>query len=264
MEATSRTTDLVTRTVTILRVVASNPGCGLSEIARKSGIPKATALRILNSFRSQSIIWLDENKEYRLGLGALALSPVGVDRRMMDAQVSEQLELLANKVGETTGFDVFVGGTVVVLIQAPGPQLIGQVPNRAPFSQESWCTATGRLFLANLSTADLKQNHKSALQAFEKFRPGRNIYEELAVIRSQGYSATEGELAIGASALAVPVFHGKEIVAAVWAGGPTERFRKHDLNKVKKSLKETSTTIGQVLASTWPEAESYWIKGNAS
>jgi len=264
MEATSRTTDLVTRTVTILRVVASNPGCGLSEIARKSGIPKATALRILNSFRSQSIIWLDENKEYRLGLGALALSPVGVDRRMMDAQVSEQLELLANKVGETTGFDVFVGGTVVVLIQAPGPQLIGQVPNRAPFSQESWCTATGRLFLANLSSADLKQNHKSALQAFEKFRPGRNIYEELAVIRSQGYSATEGELAIGASALAVPVFHGKEIVAAVWAGGPTERFRKHDLNKVKKSLKETSTTIGQVLASTWPEAESYWIKGNAS
>ena len=92
METTSRTTDLVAKTVTILRVVASNPGRGLSEIARKSGIPKATALRILNSFRNQSIIWLDVNKEYRLGLGALALSPVGIDRRMMDAQVSEQLE----------------------------------------------------------------------------------------------------------------------------------------------------------------------------
>ena len=264
METTSRTTDLVAKTVTILRVVASNPGCGLSEIARKSGIPKATALRILNSFRNQSIIWLDENKEYRLGLGALALSPIGVDRRMMDAQVFEQLEKLALEVEETTGFDVFVGGSVVVLIQAPGPQLIGQVPNKAPFSQESWCTATGRLFLSNLSSAELKQNHKSALQAFAKNRPGRNLAEELAVIKNQGHSATEGELAIGASALAVPVFNGKEIVAAVWAGGPTERFRKHDIKKVKESLMKTSATIGQVLASTWPEAESYWIKGNAS
>jgi DNA-binding IclR family transcriptional regulator len=159
---------------------------------------------------------------------------------MMDAQVSEQLEKLALEVGETTGFDVFVGGSVVVLIQAPGPQLIGQVPNKAPFSQESWCTATGRMFLSNLSPAELKQNHKSALQTFAKNRSGRNLAEELAV------------------------YNGKEIVAAVWAGGPTERFRKHDLKKVKESLMKTSATIGQVLASTWPEAESYWTKGNAS
>jgi DNA-binding IclR family transcriptional regulator len=171
---------------------------------------------------------------------------------------------LALEVGETTGFAVFVGGSVVVLIQAPGPQLIGQVPNKAPFSQESWCTATGRLFLSHLSQTELKQNHKSAFQEFAKNRPGRNLGEELAVIKNQGYSATEGELAIGASAFAVPVFNGKELVAAVWAGGPTERFRKHDIKKVKESLMKTSATIGQVLASTWPEAESYWIKGNAS
>ena len=84
------------------------------------------------------------------------------------------------------------------------------------------------------------------------------------MIKNQGYSTTEDELAVGASALAVPVYNGKEIVAAVWAGGPTERFRKHDLKKVKESLMKTSATIGQVLASTWPEAESYWTKGNAS
>ena len=159
---------------------------------------------------------------------------------------------------------MFVGGTVVVLIQAPGPQLIGQVPNKAPFSQESWCTATGRLFLSNLSPTELKQDHKSALQAFAKNRPGRNFAEELAVIKNQRYSTAEGDLAMGASALAVPVYNGKDIVAAVWAGGPTERFRKHDLKKVKESLQKTSATIGQILASTWPEVESYWIKGNAS
>jgi DNA-binding IclR family transcriptional regulator len=262
VDTTSRTTELVAKTITILRVVASNPGCGLSEISRKASIPKATALRILNSFRNQSIIWLDEDKEYRLGLGALALSPVGFDRRMMDAQVSDELEQLALQVGETTGFDVFVGGSVVVLIQASGPQLIGQVPNKAPFSQESWCTSTGRLFLSYLSTAELKQNHKTALAAFAKNRPGRNLIEELSVIRSQGYSTTEGELAVGASAIAVPVFHGKKVVASVWAGGPTDRFRKHDLNEMKKSLLTTSANIGQVLASIWTEAESQWNEGN--
>ena len=219
----SRATELVVKTVAVLRIVASNEGIGLSELSRRSGVPKATALRILTSLRNQSIVWLDENKNYRLGLGALSLVPAGIDQSMLEAEVKGHLERLALEVGETTGFDVLVGDAVVVLQQAPGPHLIGHVPTRAPFSQETWCTSTGRLFLASMSDDEVRQHHRGALDMFTAHRPGRDLFAELAQIREQGYSVVHGELAPGASALAVPVRNGRQTVAAVWVGGPTSR-----------------------------------------
>ena len=89
---TSRATELVVKTVSVLRIVASNQGIGLSELSRRSNVPKATALRILTSLRNQSIVWLDENKNYRLALGALSLVPVGVDQSMLEAEVRRELQ----------------------------------------------------------------------------------------------------------------------------------------------------------------------------
>ena len=58
----------------------------------------------------------------------------------------------------------------------------------------------------------------NSTMAFAKNRPGRNFAEELAVIKNQRYSTAEGDLARGASALAVP---------RVWAA-IMENFRQQD------------------------------------
>jgi IclR family acetate operon transcriptional repressor len=255
---TSRATELVVKTVSVLRIVASNQGIGLSELSRRSNVPKATALRILTSLRNQSIVWLDENKNYRLALGALSLVPVGVDQSMLEAEVRRELQGLALQVGETTGFDVLVGDAVVVLFQAPGPNLIGQVPNKGPFSQDTWCTSTGRLFLAMAGDDDVRANHRGAVEMFATKRPGRDLFAELATIRERGYSIVHGELSPGASALAVPVKKGTQTVAAVWVGGPTERLARHDEAELRAKAENTANNISRSLSASWPEVELMW------
>ena len=251
----SRATELVVKTVSVLRIVASNQGIGLSELSRRSDVPKATALRILTSLRDQSIVWVDANKNYRLALGALSFVPVGVDKGMLEAQIRGELERLAGDVGETTGFDVLVGDAVVVLVQAPGPHLIGQVPNRAPFSQDTWCTSTGRLFLAMAGDDAVRAHHGGAVATFAAERPGRDLFAELAEIRRLGYSAVHGELSPGASAISVPVMNGDQAVAAVWVGGPTERIARHDLADLRAEIERAATNIGRSLNSAWPELD---------
>lgn len=251
----SRATELVVKTVSVLRIVASNDGIGLSELSRRSNVPKATALRILTSLRDQSIVWVDANKNYRLGIGALSLVPVGVDHLMLEAEVKGELERLAQDVGETCGFDVLVGDAVVVLFQAPGPHLIGHVPTKAPFSQDTWCTSTGRLFLAHAGDDVVRLHHAGAVQAFEANRPGRNLFAELAEIRSLGYSLIHGELSPGASAISVPVANGNHTLAAVWVSGPTDRLDSHDIDDLRSHVERAATNIGRSLTSAWPELE---------
>lgn len=255
---TSRATELVVKTVSVLRIVASNQGIGLSELSRRSNVPKATALRILTSLRNQSIVWLDENKNYRLALGALSLVPVGVDQSMLEAEVRRELQRLAHDVGETTGFDVLVGDAVVVLFQAPGPNIIGQVPNKGPFSQDTWCTSTGRLFLAFAGDDVVRSHHQGALERFAAARPGRDLFTELADIRSKGYSVVHGELSPGASALSVPVRKGAQTVAAVWVGGPSERLARHDEADLRARVETTANNISRSLSASWPEIELMW------
>ena len=252
---TSRATELVVKTVTVLRIVASNQGIGLSDLSRRSGVPKATALRILTSLRNQSIVWLDENKNYRLALGALSLVPVGIDQSMLEAEVRRELEGLALQVGETCGFDILVGDAVVVLFQATGPNLIGQVPNKGPFSQDTWCTSTGRLFLAYAGDDVVRSHHRAAVERFAANRPGRDLFAELANIRAQGFSIVHGELSPGASALAVPVKKGAQTVAAVWVGGPTERLARHETNELRALVETTANNISRSLGAAWPEIE---------
>lgn len=251
----SRATELVVKTVSVLRIVASSQGIGLSELSRRSNVPKATALRILTSLREQSIVWLDANKNYRLALGALALSPVGVDQGMLEAEVRRELERLVDEVGETVGFDVLVGDAVVIMVQVQGPHLIGQVPNKGPVSQDTWCTSTGRLFLASVSDDEVRTRHKAALTAFTAQRPGRDLLAELAEIRRLGYSLVHGELSPGASALAVPVLKGSQTVAAIWIGGPTERLAERDIEELRRAADLAAANIGRSLSSAWPEIE---------
>ncbi len=254
----SRATELVVKTVSVLRIVASNQGIGLSELSRRSRVPKATALRILTSLRDQSIVWLDDNKNYRLALGALSLVPVGVDQSMLEAAVKRELEQLALEAGETTGFDVLVGDSVVVLYQVPGPQVIGHVPNVAPFSQETWCTSTGRLFLASAGDDEVRAHHRGAVETFAAKRAGRDLFAELAQIREQGYSLTHGELSPGASALSVPVRKGTQTVAAVWIGGPTDRLAQHDVATLRAAAETAAANISRSLSAAWPEIELMW------
>lgn len=258
----SRATELVVKTVSVLRIVASNEGIGLSELSRRSRVPKATALRILTSLRNQSIVWIDANKNYRLALGALSLVPVGVDQSMLEAEVTGELERLAQEVGETCGFDVLVGDSVVVLFQAAGPNLIGHVPNKAPFSQETWCTSTGRLFLAYAGDDEVRTHHTSALDAFTKNRPGRDLFAELAEIRERGCSIVHNELSPGASALAVPVRKGDQAVAAVWVGGPTERLGDLDAEELRASVERAAAAISRALKGAWPELELMLRRSN--
>jgi IclR family transcriptional regulator, acetate operon repressor len=243
---------LVRKTAAVLRAIASYPrGAGLSELTRATGLNKATCYRILGELEQERLVAIDgESKRYVFGVGMFALAESIAVGDSVLVELRAILSRLAAVTEETTGLDVLVGSRVQVTMQVQGPQLIGQAGRLAPRIIPSTTTSTGKVLLA----WDPDPTVIAAAVAQRDVRAdGTSVTAEqfdamLAEVRTRGYGTAIDELEVGATAVAAPVRLDGEVVAAVWAGGPTFRLTKSRVKKVAASLQEVAAEIGSVLA----------------
>lgn len=251
-QMTPSRTGLVRRTVAVLRTVASRPGgAGLSEVARASGVNKATCHRILGELEQERLVRVDhESRKYFLGFGMFALAGALLGAGGVADRVRSSLDRLAMTTGETTGIDVLIDDGILVAMQVQGPQLIGQASRPTPRVLPPVHTSTGKVLLAWCNNAELvvsavreggprADGRKIGLAAFEK---------ELALVRDRGYGTAVDELEVGASAVARPVFMKDDVVAAVWVGGPSFRLTPDRIPEVSRALKPVAEEVGAFLS----------------
>lgn len=127
---------------------AQRRACGVTEVAQSLGLPKTTAHRLLSDLRYRALVERDDDGNYRLGLGlvALGLGAARHDRVLVHAKPI--LERAAAELGQPVFFVASRGGELVVLdkVEGSGPlRLSPQIGGRIPVH----CTAVGRVYLAH-------------------------------------------------------------------------------------------------------------------
>lgn len=205
-------------------------GVGVSELARRAGLSKSTAHRLLATLVINGAVQRAEGV-YRLGslfdeLTAKALSP---RHELVSEVLTPFLAALFERTRSTVHL-AYLEGTQVVyankLFSVRGISAPSRIGGRVP----AYCTGVGKAMLAydedmieRAIAEGLPQWTKHTITDPDDFR---NV---LAQAREEGLAFDREENTVGLSCVAIPIFaREKAPVAAISISGPTDSFRPED------------------------------------
>lgn len=206
-------------------------GLGVSEIARRTGLSKATTHRLLATLvRNRALE--KSNETYRLG----ALINSAASENLQQAQMATLTEVLTpylSALFERTrntvhlafldGIDVFYANK---LFAFKGPSAPSRVGGRVP----GYCTGVGKAILAFDEDATVATLERG----LEPWTPHtitdpEKLQRELATIRETGISYDREENTVGLVCVAAPIFgQGPIPVAAMSISGDSEVFNPEE------------------------------------
>lgn len=186
----------------------SRPTLTIAEVAKATGLNRATARRFLHTLEADGYV-LNDNGRYSLRPRVLELGYAYLSSISVDDMVQSQLQELAEKVRESCSAGVLDGHDVVFVVRArtsyPRVMTLAlSVGARIP----AYLTALGRVLLsqlddealdAYLETAEFHKETANTISDPDQLR------SELLRIREAGWCVMDQEIEIGVRAAAVPV-----------------------------------------------------------
>ncbi len=218
----------------------------LSDISRRLGIPKATALRHLLALQQAGYVTVDAKRQrYALGSQVLVLSRRYLAQFDMLTQVRPMLSDLALATGETAHFGTLEGREVVYLEIAESPQRVRiyvQRGDRLP----AHTVAAGKAILA-FTAAELREAYSAAgLPALTDatITSHKAFQGELAAIRRRGYAQNLGEWIGEVVGISAPVFaHERGVVGAIGVAGLGARMKGARLTEIAAMVVERAARL---------------------
>jgi DNA-binding IclR family transcriptional regulator len=180
----------VDRAASLLIALGESQGeAGVTELARRLGLHKSTASRLLATLQKRGLVEQDDDSgKYRLGLAVVRLG--GHAERTLDLRsiALSELESLARNVKETTTLEIL----------------------------EGHATAPGKVLLANQPERDVIRLSKVGFTPYTSHTIVRVdlLLEELARVRKRGFATAFGEFEQSVNAIAVPVYDQRTSVVA--------------------------------------------------
>jgi len=236
---------VLVRAFGILEHLSAEESASLTELAEATGLKKSTLCNILKTLVDLGYVTKTQRGSYRLGprLGELARPELQQDalvRLGRDAVVA-----LAEATGEVGQLVVVREGERYILAEARSRQ--GLIVNTAVLEGTLAGTATGRVMLAHRYESDLKDVMRRAKATNGSVEESlTELKKVLQKVRKEGMSEyhPRGREVVG---LAVPVFCGTEVVAALGTYLPSVRFRgkhkKEVINLLKRAGKGLSLRL---------------------
>lgn len=195
------------RGLTVLRTFSNDqPEMTLSDIARQTGLTRATARRLLLTLQELGYVSSD-GRRFRLtpqvlDLGYSYLSSLGLG----DA-AQPFMEKLVDELQESCSVSVLDGMDIVYVVRVPTKRIMTVslgLGSRLP----AYCTSMGRVLLAGLPDEELEGRLSSVqLEAHTPKTvtdPGE-IRKIIAGVRHDGWAMVDGELEIGVRSLSAPI-----------------------------------------------------------
>ncbi len=198
----------------------------LSEIARRVGLPKSTAFRLLGQLTGSGYVVRDGNK-YSLSLHLFELgnhfARDGVTGLRQVA--APYLGGLFQHVGFVVNLAVLDGGEILYVDKIHGPRA-PRTPSGVGGRMPALTTALGKSILA-FSADDVVGAALAGLAArltpYTVTAPGL-LRNQLGRVREQGVAYDREESALGLTCVGAPVLIGGRPRAAISVSGPTGRF----------------------------------------
>ena len=207
----------------VLECFATDGELGVSDIARRLGIAKSTAHRLLQTLVSRGFIEQDrESGRYRLGIHIYELGALAHARNEIRHAALPTIRQVASTTGLTTNFAVPDGADIVFVERienVDGVRILGHFGRRLP----AHTTSSGKVIAAYNSAAD--QARRAAgfpPRATGTVRTETDWDRCLAEVRRVGYAVSTSESFEGATSIAVPVLDRGVAIASISVFGPAE------------------------------------------
>jgi DNA-binding IclR family transcriptional regulator len=222
------TVDAAAKALELLSVFSfREPRLSLADLASRTGIPRATAFRLLSTLEQSG--FLDKvHGAYQLGIKCFVLGNIVAGGLDLRETARPHLVALREATRETTQIAILDHWQVVYLERMLSPLPVGFMRSRAGAILPSYCTGLGKTLLAYRPEADVRA--WAATQKFRALTPrtitsAKRLLRELATIRDRGYGLDEEEREKGVSCIAAPICnHTGDVVAAISVAGPSERM----------------------------------------
>ncbi len=236
----------------ILEVLgAANTDLGLNELARRSGVPKATVHRLAGELVDWGVLERAE-RGYRLGARLFALGQRVPQHRIFREAALPFMEDLFYTAQESVYLCVRADLELLQIERFLGHRGVSsaRVPNRSPLHS----SASGKALLAYSDAEVIERTAAARLRPRTKFTitdPAR-LRAQLRAVYETGYASEREEQAIGYGAVAAPVFAGKDQLAgAMSIVAPADRF---DTHRLASALLPATRALGRVLRDANPLA----------
>ena len=224
------TVDAAAKALELLSVFSfREPRLSLADLAKRTGIPRATAFRLLSTLE-QSGFLAKEHGAYQLGIKCFVLGNIVAGGLDLRETAHPHLVALRDATRETTQIAILDHWQVVYLERMLSPLPVGFMRSRAGAILPAYCTGLGKTLLAFMPEDDVAA--WAATQRFPAITPrtittAKRLMKELRLIRERGYGLDEEEREKGVCCIAAPIRnHNGEVVAAISVAGPSQRMPK--------------------------------------
>ncbi len=244
----------VDRAASLLLALGESRGeAGVTELARRLGLHKSTASRLLATLEKRGLVEQDEESgKYRLGLIVIRLAERAERTLDLRAIAMPELDRLARATRETTGLGILDDDQMLTVAQADGPNLaaMGDWTGRtAPLHS----VAAGKVLLAFLPEREIMHLVRRGLdrcteRTITQLEP---LLEDLARVRRRGYATAFGEYDRGLNAVATPVCDARgRVIAALDVWGPASRVTPLRIPELVGELREAAGAVSIRLGGT--------------
>ena len=196
----------VSAALDLLDCFAEDEELGVSEVARRLGVAKSTAHRLLTTLATHDVIEKNEESgRYRLGLHLFELGHLAVSRMRLRQSSVALLEELRERTGWTVHLAVPSGVDVLFLERFTtlrGMRAMTQYRRRWPLHT----TSSGKA-MAAYDPPLMEARIAAGLPAYTKYTitDPAVFRRELAAVRSRGYSTSRQEVMLALSSVAAPI-----------------------------------------------------------
>ncbi|CCG02561.1 IclR family transcriptional regulator [Blastococcus saxobsidens] len=221
----------VRKAITLLRATADDPGANVSSLARAAGLPRATALRMIQTLEQEGfLLRVAGDDRVLIGPELLRLAR-GSDASLVLLEAARPvLGDLVAAVKET--------GTLSVVAPDGGLDLVHQVDAPHHLRPQSWvgqrfplhASASGKVLLATFDDEQLEHFLREPLERLtpSTIATATELRVDLRRVRDRGHALCIDEAEEGLSGVATGIYGpAEELVGVLTVSGPTQRLSGH-------------------------------------
>jgi IclR family KDG regulon transcriptional repressor len=252
-ESAPRVVQSVSRAVRLLKALAAQGGpLSLAELAKAAGLSKTSVFHMLRTLELQGFVSKTPNAAYQLDWGLYELGSTVVRSVDLTKVARVYLDRVAEITGEAVLLSILDGDSVLYLDRGQTVEsfdMMANIGRRALLHVNS----SGKVLLAFQRPEFIAEflAHKLESRTQATLVDPRELDQDLAAVRLNGFATCWEEEVLGISSVAVPIRdYSGEVCAAMAVAGPAVRVNTGRTAELVAMLQANAALVSKALG--WP------------
>jgi DNA-binding IclR family transcriptional regulator len=235
----------------------SNGGLSLTELSKRTSLPKSTVHRLLGALIARRLVAQDTLTQYYVpGIKLFELSQQALQKLRLRDQALPELRELCRETRETVHLAILDDGDVIYIDKEESPQTIrmfSAIGKRGP----AHCTGVGKVLLSGLSDGELSAVIRArGLPRFTEntITDPEDLRTHLQGVRERGYAIDDREHESDIRCIACPVFdHRGVAIASISLTVPAFRAAREEVEGQARVVRQYADRISRKMG--WAGSE---------